>query len=121
MSIQEVAVKRIAQQLTTLVGEDKFRIIFSDEISYGKYTDVVVVEKKKRTSSPKLFDFKHQTDFYQRVEPLKPGESVTLAAPGVPIDTLQSAVGTIGARFFGKGSCITSRNKDGSVDLLRLS
>jgi hypothetical protein len=119
MDIKTKAIERIAAQLASLVGANNFRIIAGD-VQYGEYTDVVEVVKPKK-SFTKVFDFKNETDFYPRIEALTPGESLTLSAPGVPVGTLQSAAVGIASRYHGAGNCMTSRNKDGSVDVLRLT
>lgn len=119
MDIKAKAIERIAAQLASLVGNENFRIIAGD-IQYGEHTDLVEVAKAKK-SFTKVFDFKNETDFYPRIEALKAGESITLSAPGVPVGTLQSGVCGIAAKYHGAGNCMTSRNKDGSVDVLRLT
>jgi hypothetical protein len=119
MDIKTKAIERIAAQLASLVGNANFRIIAGD-VQYGEHTDVVEVVKPKK-SFTKVFDFKNETAFYPRIEALAPGESVTLSAPGVPVGSVQSAVAGIALRYHGAGNYMTSRNKDGSVDLLRLT
>jgi hypothetical protein len=117
MSIKDKAVSRIAAQLTALVGVENFRVI-CDGVEYGAYTDVKTGPKKK---SFKVFDFKKDTDLYTRIPTLQPGESVIISVPGVPIATLQSAVSSISRKSFGPKNSITSRTKNGDVELLRLS
>lgn len=116
MDIKAKAIERIATQLASLVGNENFRII-TDDVQYGEHTDVEAKTKK----APKVFDIKKDTDFYRRIEALKAGESDTLSAPGLPVNTIQSAAASIGLKYYGPGNFMTSRNKDGSVDVLRLS
>lgn len=118
MDIKDKAVEKIASQLMALVGEENF-IIITPTFAIGKYnTDA---NKKPKGTKKRINDFRN-AQFVQDIKALKPGESTTVQPlPGVSAARIQSSASAYALRFFGPKNTMTSRNRDGSVDVLRLT
>jgi hypothetical protein len=118
MSIKDKAVEKIAAQLIALVGEENF-IIITPTFAVGRYNPNANI--KPKGTKKRIHDFRN-AQFVQDIKALQAGESTTVKAiPGVPSARLQSATSAYALRFFGPKNTMTSRNPDGSVDVLRLT